>query len=181
MATTSKHDAKAIDQAIDRVASAIALRHAKTARLLLVAIANGGNILARRLAARLQKAGIAAGAGVIDISFHRDDISRHPIPKEFSPTTIPHDINGATVILVDDVLNTGRSVKAALDELFDHGRPDRVELAVLVDRGGRRLPVSADYSGLTLKAADTQKIIVALDDNLPAADAISVLAANRKS
>ncbi|MDI1320948.1 MAG: bifunctional pyr operon transcriptional regulator/uracil phosphoribosyltransferase PyrR [bacterium] len=177
MATPPKHDAKTIDQAIARVASALASRHQDTAHLLLLGIANGGIILAARLAARLQRAGLHPGLGTIDISFHRDDIGRHPIPKEFSPTIIPHDVNGAHVVLVDDVLHSGRTVKAALDELFDHGRPAAVELAVLIDRGGRLLPVAADYCGLTLKAGDTEKVVVALDAAHPSKDAISVRAA----
>lgn len=180
MATPPKHDAKAITQAIERVASAIASRHAKTDRLLLLGIANGGIVLAARLAARLKKAGLKPGTGTIDISFHRDDIGRNPIPKEFSPTIIPHDVNSATVILVDDVLYSGRTVKAALDELFDHGRPSRVELAVLVDRGGRRLPVAAEYCGLTITATENEKVVVNLDAARPAGDSIAVLP-NRKS
>ena len=144
VATPPKHDAQSIEQAIARVASAIAVRHAGTPHLLLLGIANGGIVLAQRLTRKLKAAGLNPGTGTIDISFHRDDIGRNPIPKEFSPTIIPHDVNGSTVILVDDVLYSGRTVKAALDELFDHGRPNRVELAVLVDRGGRLLPVAAD-------------------------------------
>jgi pyrimidine operon attenuation protein/uracil phosphoribosyltransferase len=171
-----KHDAKTIHQAIERVASAIASRHAQTDRLLLLGIANGGIVLAARLAERLKKAGLNPGTGTIDISFHRDDIGRNPIPKEFSPTIIPHDVNGATVVLVDDVLYSGRTVKAALDELFDHGRPTCVELAVLVDRGGRRLPVSADYVGLTVAPTDREKVAVNLDATHPAKDSITILA-----
>ncbi|MBI2814781.1 MAG: bifunctional pyr operon transcriptional regulator/uracil phosphoribosyltransferase PyrR [Opitutae bacterium] len=172
MATLPKHDAKTIDQTVARVASSIARRHAKTGRLLLLGIANGGIILARRLAAHLAKAGLKPGLGTIDISFHRDDIGRNPIPKEFSPTVIPHEVNGATVILVDDVLHSGRTVKAALDELFDHGRPANVELAVLVDRGGRRLPIAPDYTGLVLVAGDSEKIKVRLDARDPSRDTI---------
>lgn len=182
MATFPKHDAITIDQAIERVASALATRHDGTPRLLLLGIANGGIVLAARLAARLKKAGLHPGLGTIDISFHRDDIGRHPIPKEFSPTIIPHDVNGATVVLVDDVLHSGRTVKAALDELFDHGRPAAVELAVLIDRGGRGLPIAADYCGLTLAAGDTEKVKILLDPTHPANDSITVRpAANRKS
>ena len=177
VAPSSKHDAKTINQAIESVASAIARRHAETPHLLLLGIANGGIILARRLAGLLKKAGLKVGFGTIDISFHRDDISRHPIPKEFAPTLIPHDINGATIILVDDVLHSGRTVKAALAELFDHGRPAGVELAVLVDRGGRKLPIAADYCGLTLPATDRQKVVVVLDDKPSPADAVTVLTA----
>jgi pyrimidine operon attenuation protein/uracil phosphoribosyltransferase len=181
VATPLKHDAQAINQAIERIASAIATRHATTDRLLLLGIANGGIVLAARLAERLKKAGLRPGTGTIDISFHRDDIGRNPIPKEFSPTIIPHDVNGATVILVDDVLYSGRTVKASLDELFDHGRPTRVELAVLVDRGGRRLPVSADYTGLTVAATEAEKIVVSLDAHKPARDSIQSKIENQKT
>ena len=181
VAPTSKHDAKTIDQAIGRVASSIAKKHAQTARLLLLGIANGGIILTQRLAAQLKHAGLAPGTGTIDISFHRDDIGRNPIPKEFSPTVIPHDVNGATVILVDDVLYSGRTVKAALDELFDHGRPNSVELAVLVDRGGRKLPVAADYCGLAISATDREKVVVHLDAAQSARDSIIVSATATKS
>ena len=182
MATHPKHDAQTIAQALERVASAIVARHALTPHLLLLGIANGGIVLAARLAARLKKAGLAPGLGTVDISFHRDDIGRHPIPKEFSPTIIPHDVNGATVVLVDDVLHSGRTVKAALDELFDHGRPAAVELAVLIDRGGRLLPVAADYCGLKVAAGDTEKVKVNLDAAHPAKDSITVLpSAARKS
>ncbi len=175
--TLPKHDAKTIDDAIGRVASALAARHALTPHLLLLGIANGGIVLAARLAVRLKKAGLHPGLGTIDISFHRDDIGRHPIPKEFSPTIIPHDVNGAHVVLVDDVLHTGRTVKAALDELFDHGRPAGVELAVLIDRGGRRLPVAADICGLRVTAPADGKVVVNLHPAQPAKDAIAILPA----
>ena len=179
--THPKHDAKSINQAIERVASAIASRHAHTERLLLLGIANGGVELATRLADRLKRAGLKPGTGTIDISFHRDDIGRNPIPKEFAPTIIPHDVNSSTVILVDDVLYSGRTVKAALDELFDHGRPTRVELAVLVDRGGRRLPVAADYCGLKLVASENEKVVVTLDAATSSKDSITVSPAASKS
>jgi pyrimidine operon attenuation protein/uracil phosphoribosyltransferase len=174
VATPPQHDAETIRSAIDRVASAIAARHARTPHLLLLGIANGGVVLAQRLADRLRRAGVQAGLGTIDISFHRDDIGRHPIPKEYAPTMIPHDVNGAAVILVDDVLHSGRTVKAALDELFDHGRPALVELAVLVDRGGRRLPVSANYLGFTIDAPHDEKVVVRLDAAHPRHDTVTV-------
>jgi pyrimidine operon attenuation protein/uracil phosphoribosyltransferase len=174
VATPSKHDAKTVEQALGTVVAAIIRRHQRTARLLLLGIANGGIVLTNRLAQRLRAEGLVCGTGTIDISFHRDDIGRQPIPKEFSPTIIPHDVNGAAVILVDDVLYSGRTVKAALDELFDHGRPDTVELAVLVDRGGRRLPLAPNYCGLRLDANETQKVRVHLDPTQPAKDWISL-------
>lgn len=146
-----------VHAAIARLTAAIADRHTAPAKLLLLGIANGGVELARRLAQKLR-----ARHGTVDISFHRDDIARQPIPKEFAPTQIPADVDGACVILVDDVLFSGRTVKAALDELFDHGRAATVELAVLVDRGGRRLPISADYLGLSLPTPCQEKIVVSL-------------------
>ena len=191
-----------VHAAIDRLAEAISSRHAGDQRLLLLGIANGGVALAKHLAALLTRElppqspksaksaksphpspvapRLQVTVGTLDISFHRDDIGRHPIPKEFAPTHIPADVPGAMVILVDDVLFSGRTVKAALDELFDHGRPRKVELAVLVDRGGRLLPVAADYTGLTVTAAPDERVMVTLDPKNPQADAVSVLP-NRKS
>jgi len=127
--------------------------------------------VARRICAKL---GIKR-VGDLDISFHRDDIGKHPIPKEFTPTLLPGDVNGATVLLVDDVLFSGRTVKAALDELFDHGRPGKVELAVLVDRGSRKLPIVADFVGTTVNAAENEDVIVSLGD-VPSQDRIDIRA-----
>ena len=191
MPTAKSFDAEAIQAAIERLAGAISTRHQEGRGLLLLGIANGGIELARRLSARLSALAprLSARCGTLDISFHRDDIARHPIPKEFAPTHIPADVDGALVILVDDVLFSGRTVKAALDELFDHGRPAKVELAILVDRGGRRLPFAPDYCGLQLAATDTEKVVVRLDPADPARDLIKVAPAgspkseiaNRKS
>jgi pyrimidine operon attenuation protein/uracil phosphoribosyltransferase len=158
-----------IHAAIERLATAISERHPTREKLLLLGIANGGVELARRLAVKLK-----ARAGTLDVSFHRDDIGRHPIPKEFAPTHIPADVNGAKIILVDDVLFSGRTVNAALDELFDHGRPAKVELAVLVDRGGRLLPFAADYVGIELMVTHAEKIEVALAPKNSSGDAITI-------
>lgn len=176
MATTQTIGAEEIHAAITRLATAISARHAAPQKLLLLGIANGGVTLAHRLGSRLTALSpqLSTSTGTVDISFHRDDILRHPIPKEFAPTHIPSDVHGATVILVDDVLFSGRTVKAALDELFDHGRPAKVELAVLVDRGGRLMPVAADYTGLVITAAPTEKVVVTLDAKSPQRDTIRV-------
>jgi pyrimidine operon attenuation protein / uracil phosphoribosyltransferase len=169
VATTKRIGPDEIHQAIQQLAAAIARRHPSTPPVLL-GIANGGITLARRLAGLLP----GAPCGVIDISFHRDDFGRNPIPKEFAPTQIPGDVSGATVVLVDDVIFSGRTVKAALDELFDNGRPAKVELAVLVDRGGRKLPVAADYCGLTLTAAEGERVVVKLDPTDPSDDSVAL-------
>ncbi|HWA11031.1 MAG TPA: bifunctional pyr operon transcriptional regulator/uracil phosphoribosyltransferase PyrR [Opitutaceae bacterium] len=183
-----------IHAAIERLAAAISRQHPAPEKLLLLGIANGGVELARRLALSLSKgspkssktrtsrlkpqaSSLQYAAGVLDISFHRDDIGRHPIPKEFTPAHIPADVHGATVVLVDDVLFSGRTVKAALDELFDHGRPAKVELAILVDRGGRRLPFAADYCGMTLAADENEKVVVRLDPTDPKKDTVTTRAA----
>lgn len=159
-----------IHAAIDRLAQSIGERHPDARSLILLGIANGGIELARRIATRL-----GAKVGTLDISFHRDDIERNPIPKEFVPTRIPVDVTGATVVLVDDVLFSGRTVKAALDELFDHGRPAKVELAILIDRGGRKLPVAADYTGVSLDVTARCKVVVKLAPSAPAADSVTIL------
>ncbi len=171
-----------IGRALDRLAAEIAARHPAdpSRRLIVLGIANGGVHVVTRLQLLLRKyyaEGQRPRTGIIDVSFHRDDIGRHPIPKEFTPTLIPIDVTGATVILVDDVLQSGRTVKAALDELFDHGRPAKVELAVLVDRGGRTLPVAADYTGLTVGAGSDQKVTVVLHATDPRHDSITVAGA----
>lgn len=166
-----------IQAAIARLTDAISSRHRGGKSLLILGIANGGIELARRLAAALAPRfpGAAPKHGVLDISFHRDDIGRRPIPKEFAPTHIPADVQGARVILVDDVLFSGRTMKAALDELFDHGRPTKVELAVLVDRGGRLLPFAADFVGLTIAANSGEKVVVTLDPSEPDRDCIRIM------
>ena len=138
--------------------------------LMILGIANGGIELARRIAGN-----ISARTGVLDVSFHRDDIGRHPIPKEFAPTVIPGDVTGATIVLVDDVLFSGRTVNAALNELFDHGRPARVELAVLIDRNERRLPVVANYVGFPLPVPGGTKVVVKLDPEKPSRDSVSIV------
>ena len=166
-----------IDAAINRLAETISHQHQSTRNLILLGIANGGIELSRRLAAKLK----VNNLGILDISFHRDDIGQSPIPKEFTPTQIAVDVSGATVIIVDDVLYSGRTVKAALAELFDHGRPAKVELAVLVDRGGRVLPLAADYTGLTLSPKIGEKIIVSLDAAHAARDLIRIETSGRKS
>ena len=120
-----------------------------TAETALVGIHTGGVWLAQRLH---QALGLAQSPGSIDVSFYRDDFGSkglHPQPKR---TEIPFDVEGAHVVIVDDVLYTGRTTRAAINELFDFGRPGRVDLAVLVDRGGRELPIAPRYCALTLPA-----------------------------
>ncbi len=161
--------------AIDNMASAIAQKHAAVQTLTLVAIANGGIILTQRLFNRLKtQFKDRIHLGTIDITFHRDDIFRRPIPKASEITDLPQTIEEGVVILVDDVLFSGRSSRAAINELFDQGRPERVELAVFVDRGHQRLPIRADYVGITLKTDRTDKVLVHLDATAPDNDNVTI-------
>lgn len=122
--------------------------NADPARLAIVGIQTGGVHMARRLAARISEiAGGAIPCGALDIGMHRDDIGLRGEAPVIRKTEIPFDVTGKTVVLVDDVLFTGRSIRAAMDALMDLGRPRRIQLAVLVDRGHRQLPIRADYVG----------------------------------
>ena len=165
-----------IQAAIGRLAAGISECHQQAESLLLLGIANGGIELACRLARQLSTFNPrrTVWAGTLDISFHRDDIGHHPIPKELAATQIPSDVQNAEVILVDDVIFSGRTLKAALNELFDHGRPARVEFAVLIDRGGRRLPFAPNYVGLALAAGENEKVVVRLDPTNHKRDVIRV-------
>jgi pyrimidine operon attenuation protein/uracil phosphoribosyltransferase len=126
----------------------------------IVGIHSGGAWLAERLAADLQ---LAARTGFIDVSFYRDDYARKGLHPEVKPTQIGFDVNGATILLVDDVLYTGRTTRAAVNVLFDYGRPARILLAALADRGGRELPVAADFVGTTMALQPGQSLALARD------------------
>jgi pyrimidine operon attenuation protein/uracil phosphoribosyltransferase len=120
-----------------------------------VGVHTGGVWVMDALAERL---GSAIPRGVLDIAFYRDDFSRIGLHPEVKPSRIPFDVEGRHILLIDDVLYTGRTVRAALNLLFDYGRPASVRLAVLVDRGGRELPVCADYAGLRLELEAGQHV-----------------------
>jgi pyrimidine operon attenuation protein/uracil phosphoribosyltransferase len=114
----------------------------RTENLALVGIHSGGAWLAERLAAELH---LEDRLGFIDVSFYRDDYAEKGLHAEVKPTQIPFEVEGATILLVDDVLYTGRTTRAAINELFDYGRPAKIMLAALVDRGDRELPIAADF------------------------------------
>ncbi|MBS1220584.1 MAG: uracil phosphoribosyltransferase [Proteobacteria bacterium] len=122
---------------------------------MLVGIHTGGVWIAERLR---QLLGIAAPLGQLDISFYRDDFNRIGVNRRVRPSELPFDVDGRHLVLVDDVLNTGRTIRAALNELFDYGRPASVLLAVLVDRGGRELPIEAQVVGARLKVPVDQEV-----------------------
>ena len=164
-----------VGKAVNKLAEAIIARHESTQNLLLAGIAEGGVGLAERLAFRVGKGlECEVPAGVIDVSFHRDDIGTNPIPKVGTPSTLTSGVEGSTCILVDDVIFSGRTIRAALNELFDQGRPACVELAVLVDRGHRRLPIAVDYAGLVLETQLDQIVEAYISAQTSAQDRVTI-------
>jgi pyrimidine operon attenuation protein/uracil phosphoribosyltransferase len=154
-------DGADVARAVRRIAHEILERNRGAVGLVLVGIHTRGIPLARRLAAALAEAEDAVPVGELDIALYRDDLDRRPtIPV--GATHVPVPIDDRVVVLVDDVLYTGRTVRAALDCLADLGRPRRVELAVLVDRGHRELPIRADYVGKNLPTAARERVSVRL-------------------
>lgn len=147
-------------RALTRIAHEIAERNDNSAEVTLIGIQTGGVILADRLKETLQKIwNHPVVVGKLDVGMHRDDLNSKAAPR-MHPTEIPFDVTGKTVILVDDVLFSGRTTRAALDALNDFGRPKRIQLAVLVDRGHRELPIKADFVGKNVPTSPAERIDV---------------------
>jgi len=154
-------DAARMRRTLVRIAHEILERHPQVRTLALVGVRSRGVPLARRLAALLAEAsGVEPAVGALDITLYRDDFTSLAAQPITRGSDILFSIEGRTVVLVDDVLFTGRTVRAALDQLIDFGRPSRIELAVLVDRGHRELPIRADYVGRSLSTARDEAIEV---------------------
>jgi len=152
-------DSQALDLALTRITHQILERNRELSKLGIVGIQTRGVFLARRIAAKVQeitKSPIAAG--VLDITLYRDDYRKSIKKAKLKVTDIPFDINGMNIVLVDDVLFTGRTVRSALNVLVDFGRPKTIQLAVIVDRGNRELPIQADYVGTTVKTMANQAV-----------------------
>src|SRR4029453_9857300 len=154
-------DSADVGRALVRIAHEIVERNKGTDGLVVVGIHTRGVPLARRPAGKME--GGAGPAGALDVAMYRDDIGMRP-PQATHDTELPFDLAGKVVVLVDDVLYTGRTVRAALDALTDFGRPRAIQLAVLVDRGHRELPLRADYVGKNLPTAPDQAVRVLLDE-----------------
>jgi pyrimidine operon attenuation protein/uracil phosphoribosyltransferase len=153
-------DAPAIGRALARIAHEIAERNEQSTEVALVGIPVGGDVLAARLGKILEDIWKhPVPVGVLDVSMHRDDLDRRAAPKVY-PTVMPFDVNGKTIVLVDDVLFSGRTTRAAMDALNDFGRPKKIQLAVLVDRGHRELPIRADFVGKNVPTAPDEKVSV---------------------
>lgn len=158
-------DGTAVARCVKRIAHEIAEHNGSSDGLVLIGILRRGAKLAERLAAVLKEAGDPEiKVGTLDISSYRDDGKGQPGDPQLLGRNIPFSLDGARVVLVDDVLYTGRTVRAALDALADLGRPASIELAVLVDRGERELPIRADYIGKNLQAPTDQRVYVRLSE-----------------
>lgn len=158
-------DARGIDRALSRLASQIVEHNNGTENLLLAGIRRRGVPLAERIADKIaQFEGERPLTGQLDITLYRDDLSTVGPSPVVNRTDIPSDVTDTTIVLVDDVLYTGRTVRAALDEIMDFGRPRRVELVVLIDRGHRELPIQADYVGKTVQTSEQEIVKVMLTD-----------------
>jgi pyrimidine operon attenuation protein/uracil phosphoribosyltransferase len=157
-------NAAAIQRALTRIAHEIAERNEAGSEVVLVGIQRGGVPLARRMGELLTGIwGQPIPTGSLDVSMHRDDLDRRAAPN-VQPTVIPFDVTGKTVVFVDDVLFSGRTIRAAMDALNDFGRPRRIQLAVLIDRGHRELPIKADFVGKNVPTAQTERVRVRLTE-----------------
>ena len=157
-------EAEEIDRALRRVAHEILERNKGAEDILLIGIHTRGVPLAERLSRTIDEyENIKVPVGALDIGLYRDDLDRRPT-TELGVTSMPEDITGKTVVLVDDVLYTGRTIRAALDALADLGRPSAVQLAALVDRGHRQLPIRTDYVGKNLPTSSRERVTVLLQE-----------------
>lgn len=153
-----------ISRALTRISHEIIEANKGADELVLVGIPTRGVMLARRIAETITRIeGTQVPVAQLDVTMYRDDLAQHPT-RSPHPTQMPDNIDGTTVVLVDDVLYSGRTVRAALDALGDHGRPRIVRLAALIDRGHRELPIRADYIGKNLPSAKHERISVHLSE-----------------
>ena len=154
-----------VKRAVTRIAHEIVERNRGAGRVVLIGIAARGDDLARRLAAEIERIeGTSVPVGTLDITFYRDDIGMRAEAPEVHETRIDFGITGCTVVLVDDVLFTGRTIRSAMDALVDFGRPNQIQLAVLVDRGHRELPIRADYVGKNVPTRQDEDVRVLLKE-----------------
>ena len=154
----------AIRRALARIAHEVAERNETSEQVVLVGIQKGGVPIAQRLAEGLAEIwNHAVPVGSLDVSMHRDDLDQRAAPN-VQPTVIPFDVTGKTVVLVDDVLFSGRTIRAAMDALNDFGRPKEIQLAVLIDRGHRELPIKADFVGKNQPTSHKESVVVRLGE-----------------
>ncbi|MBP1748167.1 MAG: PyrR [Deltaproteobacteria bacterium] len=157
-------DKKAVDRTITRITHEILEKNEGSNGLGLIGIRTRGVYLANRIQDKIKNVeGISLPFGALDITLYRDDISKLKWP-EVKKTEISFDVNNMTVILVDDVLHTGRTIRAAIDAIMDLGRPKKIQLAVLVDRGERELPIHPDYAGIVCPVNENEEVLVRMSE-----------------
>ncbi|MFZ0435549.1 MAG: bifunctional pyr operon transcriptional regulator/uracil phosphoribosyltransferase PyrR [Chthoniobacterales bacterium] len=175
-------DADAIRKAIRRIAHEIVEQNHDLKRLVIAGIPTRGKIVARRIAAHITEIeGIAPALGVVDVSMHRDDLATRPRVSVLELTELPLDLDGRPLVLIDDVLFTGRSCRAAMDAVASFGRPSRIQLAALVDRGHRELPIRADFVGKNVPTAFDDRIRVRFEETDGVPDSVTLLSATQPS
>lgn len=158
-------DSRAVDRTLKRMADEIVELNDGTEKLVIVGVQRRGVQLARRISALIEESEkTKVPQGSLDITLYRDDLQTVGPRPVVGPTDIPWEIDGRNVVIVDDVLYTGRTVRAALDELADFGRPAHIALAVLIDRGGRELPIQPDVVGKTISIAPGERVDVLVED-----------------
>lgn len=158
-------DSETISRSVQRLSYEITEKDRDIEKLALIGIRTGGEFIARRIQERIQEIeGREIPFGIIDITLYRDDLSQSAEQPLIQGTDLPFRVSGRRIVLVDDVLYTGRTVRAALDAIIDFGRPDNVELAVLVDRGHRELPIRPDYVGKNLPTNSNEMVRVMLSE-----------------
>lgn len=154
-----------VGRVLSRIAHEIIERNRGTEGLVLIGIRTCGVHLARRIARKIKEIEKCdVPVGILDITLYRDDLLTRKETPAVRKTDIPFDLSGKVVVLVDDVLYTGRTIRAAMDEVMDFGRPDMIQLAVLIDRGHRELPIRADYAGKNVPTSKTARIKVLLSE-----------------
>jgi pyrimidine operon attenuation protein/uracil phosphoribosyltransferase len=173
--STKVIDAQGFERTLTRLAHEILERNKGSESIALVGIRTRGEYLARRLARKIQEIEHKElRIGFLDITLYRDDLRVKVNQPILKGTEIPFDVTGMNIILIDDVLFTGRTVRAALDELVDHGRPASIQLAVLADRGHRELPIKADFVGKNIPTSDDEEVRVLMTE-LDGEDAVIIL------
>ncbi|MFQ5628601.1 MAG: bifunctional pyr operon transcriptional regulator/uracil phosphoribosyltransferase PyrR [bacterium] len=173
-------DARGLDRTLARLAHEIIERNRGAENLVIVGLRTRGAPLAERLNAKIEEVeGSKVPQGVLDVTLYRDDFSKRSEALAMQTTDIPFDLDGKVVLIVDDVLYTGRTIRAAMDALVDFGRPARIELAVMVDRGHRELPIKADYIGKSLLTSLGEEVAVRLE-NIDGVDGVDLVVSNRE-
>lgn len=169
-------DSEAIHKAIRRIAHEIIEQNRDLERLVIAGIPTRGVLVARRIVSHIKEIeGVAPVLGAVDVSMHRDDLATRARVSTLEATELPLDLDGRPLVLIDDVLYTGRSCRAAMDAVASFGRPSRIQLAVLVDRGHRELPIRADFVGKNIPTAPGDRIRVRFQEVDGVPDTVSLL------